>query len=148
MSWFNYYGLAIMALIMIPNIIYAVKHKPAENSYNNKAATVVEQIGRYGCFGLMIFNIPYTYCGFWFAHGKIVYIAVNAIAVLFYCSVWIIMRNKSNMTKALLLSVIPSTIFVFSGVMLLSVPLLVFSALFAAAHILISVKTVTLQKSV
>ncbi len=30
MNWFNYYGLAVMAVIMIPNIIYAVKHKTAK----------------------------------------------------------------------------------------------------------------------
>ena len=59
MSWFNYYGLAIMAIIMIPNIVYAVKHKGgAENGYRNRAAEVLEQIGRYGCMALMIFNIP------------------------------------------------------------------------------------------
>lgn len=27
MSWFNYVGLIIIAVIMIPNIIYAVKRK-------------------------------------------------------------------------------------------------------------------------
>ena len=27
MDWFNYYGIAIMAIIMIPNIVYALKHK-------------------------------------------------------------------------------------------------------------------------
>lgn len=27
MGWFNYYGLAVMAVVMIPNIIYAVKNK-------------------------------------------------------------------------------------------------------------------------
>lgn len=31
MGWFNYYGLAVMAIIMIPNIIYAVKHKDSAN---------------------------------------------------------------------------------------------------------------------
>ena len=36
--WFNYYGLAIMAVIMIPNIIYAVKHKKQVVVYDNKAA--------------------------------------------------------------------------------------------------------------
>ncbi len=90
----------------------------------------------------MIFNIPYTYCGYWFAHGETVYIAVNAAAVFAYCLIWIILWNKSNMTKALLLSIIPSGIFVFSGVIIVSIPLLVFSALFAVTHILISVKNI------
>ena len=47
MDWFNYYGLGIMALIMVPNIIYAVKHKDgAENKYANKAVEILEQTGR------------------------------------------------------------------------------------------------------
>ncbi len=54
MGWFNYYGLAVMAVIMIPNIIYAVKHKNGEIAYRNKAVEIMEQIGRYGCFALMI----------------------------------------------------------------------------------------------
>ena len=65
MSWFNYYGLIIMAIIMIPNIIYAVKQKDnmALESHN-KMIIIAEQVGRYGCFVLMIFNIPYTYFNF------------------------------------------------------------------------------------
>lgn len=58
MNWFNYYGLIIMAVIMIPNIIYAVLHKNnSAGAFNNKAVIIAEQIGRYGCFIFMIFNI-------------------------------------------------------------------------------------------
>ncbi|MDE6884366.1 MAG: hypothetical protein K2P32_01205, partial [Clostridia bacterium] len=78
MSWFNYYGLAIMAIIMIPNIIYAIKHKnDVAPTYANKKIVIAEQIGRYGCFILMIFNIPYTYFNFWFDSALIVYLSVN-----------------------------------------------------------------------
>lgn len=142
MDLFNYYGLGIMALIMLPNIIYAVKHKDLASPYKNKSMTAIEQIGRYGSFVFMIFNIPYTYYDFWFIDGKTVYIIMNAIAVVAYCAIWIILWNKSNLTKALLLSIIPSAIFVFSGILIASIPLLVFSALFAIAHIFISVKSV------
>lgn len=62
MGWFNYYGLAVMAIVMIPNIVYAVKRKPdASAAYHNKTLEIFEQIGRYCCFVLMIFNIPYLY---------------------------------------------------------------------------------------
>ena len=65
LDWFNYYGLAIMAVIMIPNIIYAITHKQDfENTYKNKTVEILEQFGRYGCFVFMIFNIPYTLFGF------------------------------------------------------------------------------------
>ncbi|MDE6968022.1 MAG: hypothetical protein K2P12_05110, partial [Clostridia bacterium] len=78
MSWFNYYGLVVMAIIMIPNIIYAICHKGEEVSkFQNKIVLILEQIGRYGCFVFMIFNIPYTYFNFWFNHPLIVYLSVN-----------------------------------------------------------------------
>ena len=61
-----------MAIIMIPNIVYAVKHKDNASANGiNKAIIIAEQIGRYGCFVFMIFNIPYTYFNFWFEYGAI-----------------------------------------------------------------------------
>ena len=141
MGWFNYYGLAVMAVVMIPNIIYAVKNKGnVADTYNNKLATVAEQVGRYGCFAFMIFNIPYSYFNFWFDYEIIVYLAVNGGLCLAYLIFWIICRNKSGKLRALALSVIPSCIFIFSGVMLLNIPLICFAVIFAVSHILISYK--------
>ncbi len=141
MGWFNYYGLAVMAVVMIPNIIYAVKNKGnVADTYNNKLATVAEQVGRYGCFAFMIFNIPYSYFNFWFDYAIIVYLAVNGGLCLAYLIFWIICRNKSGKLRALALSVIPSCIFIFSGVMLLNIPLICFAEIFAVSHILISYK--------
>lgn len=148
MEWFNYYGLVIMVIVMIPNIVYAVKHKD-DNSvkYRNKAAEILEQISRYACFVLMIFNIPYTYIGFYFTHALTVYIAVNAVLLVAYCMSWIALRKKFGIEKALLLSVIPSVIFIFSGIMIASVPLCVFAVIFAATHILISVKNADTEEN-
>ena len=141
MGWFNYYGLAVMAVVMIPNIIYAVKNKGnVADTYNNKLATVAEQVGRYGCFAFMIFNIPYSYFNFWFDYAIIVYLAVNGGLCLAYLIFWIICWNKSGKLRALALSVIPSCIFIFSGVMLLNIPLICFAVIFAVSHILISYK--------
>ncbi len=126
---------------MIPNIIYAVKNKGSvADTYNNKLATVAEQVGRYGCFAFMIFNIPYSYFNFWFDYAIIVYLAVNGGLCLAYLIFWIICRNKSGKLRALALSVIPSCIFIFSGVMLLNIPLICFAVIFAVSHILISYK--------
>lgn len=142
MDWFNYYGLAIMAVIMIPNIIYAVKHKNSESAYRNRAIEILKQIGRYGCFILMIFNIPYTYFNFWFDHALIVYLCVNGALCLAYLIFWVICWNRDNKLKALSLSIIPSMIFVFSGIVLADIPLFVFSVIFAINHILISYQNV------
>jgi len=141
MTWFNYYGLIFIAIIMIPNIIFTVKNKDGfANTYQNKAAQIFEQISRYACMALMIFNIPRTWMGFYFTYAEITYIAVNSTLVLAYCAIWIILWKKSGIAKAVLLSVLPSSVFLFSGIMILSVPLTVFAVIFAVTHILISVK--------
>lgn len=141
MGWFNYYGLAVMAVILIPNIIYAVRHKnDAANTFGNKAVETVEQIGRYGCFVLMIFNIPYTYFGFWFDHALVVYLSVDGGLCLAYIAFWVICRNRNGMLRAISLSVLPSCVFLFDGIVLADIPLTVFAVLFGITHILISCK--------
>lgn len=147
MGWFNYYGLAVIAIIMIPNIIFAVVKKDGfTNNYKNKAVEVLEQIGRYACFVLMIFNIPYTYCGFWFDYALAVYLSVNGALCFAYILFWIICWNKNGKLKALSLSIIPTVIFLFSGVVLADIPLIAFAILFGVNHILLSYKNAVYQK--
>ena len=141
MDWFNYYGLIFIAIIMIPNIIFAIKHKDGfANTYKNKAVEVMEQIGRYACFLLMIFNIPHTYFNFWFDCALIVYLTVNGILCLLYLIFWVICWNKNGKLKTLSLSAIPSAIFLFSGIVLANIPLIAFAILFGINHILLSYK--------
>ena len=141
MDWFNYYGLVIVAIIMIPNIIFAIKNKDGfANTYKNKAVEIMEQIGRYACFVLMIFNIPYTYFNFWFDCAHIIYLSVNGVLCLVYLIFWFICWNKKGKLRALSLSVVPSVIFLFSGVVLASIPLIAAAILFGVNHILLSYK--------
>lgn len=86
LNWFNYYGLIFMAIIMSPNIVFAMKTKDGyTNTYHNKTAEILEQVSRYACMVLMIFNFPYTWLGFYFPLAEIVYIVVNSLLVLAYC---------------------------------------------------------------
>ena len=87
MEWINIFGTAFIVIMMVPNIIYALKCKEGfENKWNNKGV------------------------------------------------------GKNTVFKAVALSVIPSVIFLFSGIISRSVLLIVASILFAPAHILISYK--------
>ena len=65
-KWFNVYGLIFVAVILIPNVIFAMKCKDGfVNKWNNKLVETVEQIGRFACFILMIFQIPGTFFGWY-----------------------------------------------------------------------------------
>ena len=139
MSWFNYIGLIIIAVITIPNVVFAMTNKDGfENKYKNKSVETLEQIGRFACFILMIFNIPYTYFGWWFNGAFTVYIVALFGFTAVYCAIWAFFFKKNCLFRALALSIIPSAIFIFCGITILSVPLIIAAVLFAPSHIYIS----------
>lgn len=141
MEWFNIFGLVFIIIIMIPNIIFAIKCKDGfENKWNNKAVEILEQIGRFGCFGFMIINIPGTWFGWWSDEAFAIYLIINTILVLTYCAIWVVCLRKNSVFRALSLSIIPSVIFLFSGIMCRSVLLIVSAVIFAPCHIMISYK--------
>lgn len=139
MEWFNVFGLIFMAVILIPNILFAVKCKDGfENKWKNRTVETLEQIGRFGCFGFMIFNIPGTWFGWWSDEAFAVWLVVDALLVGLYCLVWIVCFRKTGLFRALALSILPSVLFLFSGIMTRSVLLTISALLFAPAHIAIS----------
>ena len=141
MEWFNIFGAFFLTIIIVPNIIYAIKCKDGfENKWNSKGVEIIEQIGRFGCIGFMVINIPGTWFGWWSDEALAMYLIVNAVLSVFYCFIWMICFRKNTIFKALMLSVLPSVIFLFSGIMSRSVLLIIASLLFAPAHILISYK--------
>ena len=141
MEWLNLFGLVFITVIMIPNIVYAIKCKDGfQNNWHNKTVEVVEQIGRYGCFSCMIINIPGTFFSWWSDEAFAVYLIVDIILLLAYVVIWIVCFWKNNFFRALALSIIPSVLFLFSGIMSRSVLLIVSALLFAPTHILISYK--------
>ena len=70
------------------------------------------------------------------------YLIVDTILVMLYCAIWIICFKKNSVFRALALSIIPSMLFLFSGIMSRSVLLIIASVLFAPSHIVISYKNV------
>lgn len=139
MEWLNVFGLVMVAVIMIPNILFAMKCKDGfVNKWNNKSVETVEQIGRFGCFGFMIINIPGTWFGWWSDEAFAVYLVVDAVLVTLYCVIWAACFRKSSVFRALALSIIPPVLFLFSGIMSRSILLTIAAVLFAPSHILIS----------
>ena len=141
MEYVNIFGIAFVAIIMIPNIIFAVKNKEEfNNKWKSRFAEITEQIGRLGCFAFMIINIPRTWFGWWSEEGFVLYLIGDSLLVIIYCGIWCICFNKNSLFRALSLSIIPSVLFMFSGIMSRSVLLVISSLLFAPSHIMISYK--------
>ena len=130
-----------MAIILVPNIVFAIRCKDGfANKWENKFIERIEQIGRFGCFGFMIVNIPGTCFGWWSDEACALYLIADTLLVLLYCLIWILCFKKNSLFRALALSIIPSILFLFSGIMSRSVLLILSAALFAPSHIAISYK--------
>ena len=138
MDWLNIYGLVIMIIIMIPNIVFAMREKNFESKYKNKLIEVIEQIGRFGSMFLMIFNISFLNYGYWFSKAKKVYMILVGVLALAYCLTWVLYFKKATISKAMALAIIPTLIFLFSGLISLNILLIITSVLFGIGHLIIS----------
>ena len=97
MEWFNVFGLIFIAVIMIPNVVFAIKCKDGfDNKWNNKYVEVTEQVGRLGCFGFMIINIPGTWFGWWSDEAFALYLIVDTILVMLLTLV----DSRTNLAKS------------------------------------------------
>ena len=148
MNLLNVYGLFFMIVIMIPNIVFAVRCKEGfENLWENRTLEVLEQIGRFGCFALMIFIIPGIPFGFSSDEAFALYLIGDGILVFLYCLIWIFCFRNNSVFRALSLSILPAVLCRFRGIMSRYVPLSVAALMFAPCHIMISYKNAKLAQS-
>ncbi len=146
MDWINIYGFVFMLFIMIPNIIFTLKNKDGfQNLWNNKIIEVFEQIGRFGCFGFMILIIPGFGFGFSSDEFFSLYLILNTVLIVAYCLIWFICFKKNSIFRALALSIIPSVIFLTSGILSRYILLIVTAIIFAPCHVIISYKNAVLE---
>lgn len=141
MSWFNFIGFIFVAVILIPNIIFAIGNENGfQNFYHNKTVETLEQIGRFGCFIFMFLTPPFLCLGFKSDGIRLAYIIIGTAISVLYCLGWIVFGKESSVKKSLVLSILPSILFLESGILSLNFPSIILSLIFAPCHILISYK--------
>ena len=107
MNWINFYGLAVMLALKVPNILYAVR-------------------------------VPGWWTGFPSEEAFATYLVLNGVLTVAYLLIFALNFRKSGRFRALALSILPSAIFLLSGVLSRYLPLCLSAVLFAPCHILIS----------
>lgn len=147
MDWFNLTGLIFVVVLLIPNIIYAATNKDGfADKYHNKLIETGEQIGRFGCFILMFIQPSFVTFGYIYDGAQALYLILGIVLLALYCGGWIVFRKGNSIAKALTLSILPSVLFLESGILTLNVPLIVLSVVFAICHITISYKNTASNK--
>ena len=146
MSWLNGYGTIIVLLLLIPNIIFAATHRDGfENRYQNKSIEMAEQIGRFGSFAFMVICPPFVCRGWWFEGAKTIYLITGVLLTSLYLIGWGVFWKEDTVRKSLVLSILPSLLFLESGILTMHFPLLLSTALFAPCHIKMSYQNARLK---
>ena len=141
MDWFNLTGLIFVVVLLIPNLIYAATNKDGfAGEFHNKLVETGEQIGRFGCFVLMFIQPSFVTLGYIYDGAQALYLILGIVLLALYCGGWIVFRKGNSIAKALTLSILPSVLFLESGILTLNIPLIVLSVVFAICHITISYK--------
>ncbi len=137
-SWLNVFGLIFVILLLIPNIIYAVKYRDVENLCKNKVINVLEQIGRYGSMFLMVFNIGIAEFGFASTNAFLIYFLGSILLMLAYWIIWIIFFARQSMWNRMALAIIPTLLFLLSGCTLRHILLIITAIVFGIGHIYVT----------
>ena len=139
-GWINIFGAVIVILMLIPNIVYAIKNKGEKNYCTNLFMNIIEQIGRYACIALMWLPLLVWKFGFASVLEMILYLTCNGIFLAVYWITFAIYMNRKSLQLALVLAIVPACIFIFSGILLRHWLLAGFAILFAVGHIYVTYK--------
>ena len=100
-GWINLFGAGIVVLIMIPNIIFALKQKQSKTGTDiPKCLSVCEQIGRYGYIILMWLPLFVWEFGFGSAEELIIYLIANGVLLLGYYLFWVLYSREKTLKKS------------------------------------------------
>ena len=139
-GWINVFGGIIVVLMLIPNIVYAVRNRDEKNLCTNRLMNVIEQIGRCACIVLMWLPLLRWKFGFQSVFEMLLYLFGNGALLLAYWIVFFRHMRKKSKASALTLAVLPSCIFLLSGILLRHWLLTGFAVLFAVGHIYVTLK--------
>ena len=137
-GWINLAGGIIVILMLIPNIVYALKNRDEQNLCHNRVMNAVEQVGRYGCIALMWLPLLVWKFGFKSVPEMLLYFGGNGALLLAYWLVYARYLKQRTALRALALAVIPACIFFLSGLLLRHWLLVGFALLFAVGHIYVT----------
>lgn len=133
-GFINLCGLLVVVIMLIPNVVYAIKVKDVSYKKVHVIIEVLEQVGRYGSMLLMVLPLGMKEFGFASVAEMFVYLFGNVILLVVYLTTWIFYYKKKSLFHAMILAIAPTLIFLISGITLSHVLLIITAVVFGAAH--------------
>lgn len=138
-SLFTLWSAGIVALLLVPNLLYALRHRDAGISSPSRAVNVLEQIGRFGSMLFMVvpLGVPGGEFGFHSLEELIIWLIGMPLLLAAYYVCWVLYARKPGRRLALALALLPCAVFLLQAALLRHWVLAVFAGLFTAAHLYI-----------
>ena len=139
-SLFNLWSGGIVVLLLIPNILWALRHRDAGISSPSRAVNALEQVGRFGSMLFMVtpLGVPGGEFGFYSLEELAVWVTGMALLLTAYYVCWVLRAVRGPGQKlALTLALLPCGIFFLQAALLRHWVLALFAGLFAGAHLYI-----------
>jgi len=137
-GWINLAGGIVVVLMLLPNILFALKYRHAENRCRNLFMNILEQVGRYASMLFMV--VGFSEFGFSSVERMLLYLLGNGILMLGYWIIWGLFFRKPRFWHRMALAGLPVGIFLLSGLTLMNLPLILSGAIFGIGHIYITAK--------
>lgn len=134
----NVWNIMIIVIMMIPNIIYAVKSPDAVKLPAGRLINVTEQIGRYASIALMVIPLGMRKFGFSSVVASEIYFFGNIVLLFAYLIVWGFYFKKKTLRKASALAILPVCVFLLCGITLRHWLLVAAAIIFGIGHITIT----------
>lgn len=138
--WINRFGLVILVLILIPNLLYAWKGPKQENRCTDAFLNHLEQFGRYACMLLMVFPLGMDAHALGSVMPLLVLLFGNLALLAAYWVFWGFYFRAQTKARAIVLAVLPTLIFLLCGIIMHHPALVLSAAVFGIAHITVTVR--------
>uniref|UniRef100_UPI00405638B1 hypothetical protein n=1 Tax=Acetatifactor sp. TaxID=1872090 RepID=UPI00405638B1 len=130
----NLWNLILIVILLLPNIIYAIKVKDVVYQKIHMIVNILEQVGRFGSMLLMVLPLGMKEFGFSSVAGMCIYFICNMILITGYLVTWGLYFRKRTLVKAMILAFAPTLIFLITGITLRHWWLVVTAVIFGVTH--------------
>lgn len=172
MGVINWMNAAVVVLLMIPNLIYAVQLKKGKVKRISNAAkhtkktgitkagagtkkagqgnklpdgimNGIEQVGRYGCMLFMIWHLGLREFDFDSVVDFLLWLVVTMLLLAAYWVFWFLYFKNAKTGYTMALAVIPCIVFLLTGFVLHHACLVIAAVLFTVGHVYITRSTIS-----
>lgn len=146
-GWISIFGASIVAMMMLPKVIYLIMHGSTEYKYKDNILAFLKHFGRISCIVLMWLPLFMEEFGFVSTAAFIAYMVINASLLTAYLISWKHYIKEESFVWKMAIAVLAMGIFLISGLLLQHKALIIAAIIYGIGMIKITYKNEKLVRA-